>query len=232
MSYELFKPTLWSKAILFELEKKNVFKATCDYTFQGEAREGKELKILGVGDITLHDYVPGTPLPDPQIVEGVEQIIKIDQAKSFNYVIDNIDKYQSVDSLSSALRERSTRKISNNIDAFIAKECAIGAHEDNIIASSAISTPAEAKEVIDELFVKLWSNDVPLDDDIDIFIKPWFYTLFKNEITNINTNNVALLGSGILGMYNGAVVKMTNNIYNDGTDDNIIVKTRKGYAFA
>ena len=32
-------------------------------------------------------------------------------------------------------------------------------------------------------------------------------------------------------MYNNAKVKMSSFIHNDGTDDHIIVKTSKGYAF-
>jgi len=33
-------------------------------------------------------------------------------------------------------------------------------------------------------------------------------------------------------MYNGAVVKMTNNLYNDGTDDFMFIRTKSAIAFA
>lgn len=37
---------------------------------------------------------------------------------------------------------------------------------------------------------------------------------------------------GLIGLYNNAKVKITNNVYNDKTDDHIIIKSSKAYAFA
>ena len=41
-----------------------------------------------------------------------------------------------------------------------------------------------------------------------------------------------LVKKGIIGMYNGAPVKLSNNLYNDGTDDYMMIKTKKAIAFA
>ena len=45
MSYENFKPTVWSKYIQNELPKFTVFKNDCDYKFDGEAKRGEKIKI-------------------------------------------------------------------------------------------------------------------------------------------------------------------------------------------
>ena len=63
-------------------------------------------------------------------------------------------------------------------------------------------------------------------------VSPWFYSLFKNSLTEILTNNVDMVERGIFGMYNGAFVKMSNNIYKDGDADCIAVMTKDAIAYA
>ena len=55
--------------------------------------------------------------------------------------------------------------------------------------------------------------------------------LVMSEYLYLKTNNDELIAQGVLGLYNNAKVKMTNNAYNDGTDDYIIVKTSKAFAY-
>ena len=65
MSYANFKPTVWSKYIQHELPKFTVFKQDCDYKFEGEAGQGKRVKILNVGRPTVKKYKPGKPIDEP-----------------------------------------------------------------------------------------------------------------------------------------------------------------------
>ena len=48
MSYANFKPVVWSKYIQHELPKFTVYKQDCDYKFEGEAGQGKRVKILNI----------------------------------------------------------------------------------------------------------------------------------------------------------------------------------------
>ena len=89
----------------------------------------------------------------------------------------------------------------------------------------------EAKAAIDKLFVKLWNQGVSTKDKVTMYLTPWFYSLFQNKLIELKTNNDELIAQGVLGLYNNAKVKMTNNAYNDGTDDYIIVKTSKAFAY-
>ena len=59
MSYANFKPTFWSKYIQKELPKFTVFKQDCDFKFEGEAQEGKRLKIQNIGRPAFKIYVRG-----------------------------------------------------------------------------------------------------------------------------------------------------------------------------
>lgn len=53
MSYANFKPVVWSKYIQHELPKFTVFKQDCDFKFEGDAGQGKRVKILNVGRPTI-----------------------------------------------------------------------------------------------------------------------------------------------------------------------------------
>ena len=41
-----------------------------------------------------------------------------------------------------------------------------------------------------------------------------------------------LISRGVAGMYDNCKVKMSNNLYNDGTDDYMLVRTNRAIAFA
>lgn len=229
MSYENFKPTVWSSHIQLELPKFTVFKQDCDFQFQGEAGEGKRVKILGVARPTISKYIPGTDLASPEEPQDTSVYLDIDQYDSFNYIVDNIDKAQATKGLMQALSTETTRALAEAEDTFCAKEIALNAG--SILASTSITTADAAKTAIDKLFVSLWKNGVSNKDMLTLYLTPWMYDLFENKITELKTDNDKLIGDGVLGMYRGAKVKMSNNIYNDGTNDHIILKTGKGFAY-
>jgi hypothetical protein len=229
MSYENFKPTVWSSHIQHELPKFTVFKQDCNFEFEGEAGEGKKVKILGVARPTISKYVPGTDMAAAEKVQDTSVYLDIDQYDSFNYTIDNIDKAQATKGLMPALSEETTRALAEAEDTFCAEQIAKNAGSKS--ASTSLTTADNAKIAIDKLFVQLWKNGVSNKDKLTLYLTPWLYSLFEDKLITLKTDNDSLIADGILGMYRGARVKMSNNIYNDGTDDHIILKTSKGFAY-
>lgn len=228
MAYGNFKPVIWSKYIEHELKKFTVFKEDCDYRFEGEAGKGKTVKILGVGKPTIGDYT-GASIGAPETVADSSVTLLIDQAKFFNFQVDDVDKAQAQEGLMPALMEEATRALAYEEDKFIGQQLAKEAGKK--IKSRAIADEAAAVKVVDEMFEALWSNGVSNKDKVTIYVTPWFYNLFKNRLVELKTDNDDLIAKGVVGMYNSAKVKMSSFIHNDGTDDHIIVKTSKGYAF-
>ena len=57
MAYSNFKPLVWSKHIQRELEKATVLQEDCNTEFEGEARQGSRVKILGVARPTTRVLV-------------------------------------------------------------------------------------------------------------------------------------------------------------------------------
>ncbi|MBE5813170.1 MAG: hypothetical protein E7314_05915 [Clostridiales bacterium] len=230
MSYANFKETIWSKYIQHEKEKLLAFKADCDYKFEGEAKQGKQVKILGVGRPTIKTYVPGTEIEGAETPDDSSIFLNIDQYDYFNYGVDNIDKAQSKEGLMEALAEETTRGLAEKEDAYIAKVAALGAVEGGISDSTAVTTSTIAKKAIDSAFEYLWNNGVTTKDKVTIYLPPWYYLLLQDKLVELKTQNDSLIAKGVLGLYNSANVKMSNQLHNDGTDDHIIIKTSKAIA--
>lgn len=229
MSYENFKPTIWSKYIQTELPKFTLLKQDCDYKFEGEVGQGKRVKILGIARPTIKTYAK-TDIDEAEDVNDTSIYLDIDQWKYFNYGIDDIDKAQSVDGIMETLMEETNRAIAEDQDTFIANLVKTGAGAYS--STTSVSSKATAKAAIDLGLVTLWDNGVSQRDKVTMYLSPKVYQYMNEYIVEAKTQNDALMANGILGMYSGANVKMTNNLYNDGTDDYIIIKTSKAIAFA
>ena len=228
MSYANFKPIIWSKHIQHELEKFTVFKEDCDYQFQGEAGKGKRVKILGVGRPTIGTYT-GESIGDPEKVADSSVYLDIDQAKFFNFLVDDVDKAQATDGLMPALMEEATRALAEDTDTFLAKAIAQGAGGKS--TELTVSTNQDAKNAIDAAFEYLWDNGVSFKDKVTIYLPPWYYLMFQEYLIEYKTDNDKLIASGVVGTYNNAKVKLSNNLYTANGYQQVVVKTSKGFAF-
>ncbi len=229
MSYSNFKRIVWSSQIQKGLGRNLVFKEDCDFQFDGEIKNGQKVKVLGVGKPTVGNYT-GDKIGAPETVADTSVYLEITEAKYFNFQVDDVDKSQTVRGLMEALLEEATRSVAEEADAFCAKEMANSSG--TITESTPVTTKAGAKAAIDAAFTQLWNDGVKFNDKVTIYITPWFYNLFKDYLIETKTDNDQLMAKGIIGTYNNAKVKMTNNIYNDGVDDHMIIKTSKAFAFA
>jgi hypothetical protein len=128
-----------------------------------------------------------------------------------------------------AYMQESTAALAEARDAYIGT---IATQATQASTSAAITTASGAKAAVDLAFTTLWNNGVKITDDVVITITPWFYTLFKGALTESLTDNVNLIKKGLVGTYNGAAVKMSNNLYNDATDDYMMIRTKNAIAFA
>ena len=228
MAYANFKPTIWSKYIQHELEKKAKLTDFCNSQFTGEAKQGAVVRILNAASPTITDYDQATGLGDIETFEGTYQDLILDQYKAFNFMIDDIDKMQSIPGTFEAIMLEKGRKMLVERERFVGK-LATGA--DNASSSTAIGSAKSAKAAIDEGLLKLRENDVALDDNVHIELSPFMYQLFRDNITELSTNNVDLIHRGVVGMYDGALVVMSNCLHNDGTDDYCMIRTKNAIAF-
>ena len=234
MSYSNFKPEFWSKHIQHELGKFTVFENDCDYKFEGEIKHGQALHIIGVTAPTIGTY-DGTTINAPEDIAGAKQTLYVNQAKYFNIGIDDVDKAQAMEGTFEAYMEETTRAMAEVRDSYIA---GLAADHTYASASTAVTDGDTAKAAIDLGLVQLMNQGVKIGrDKVTIYLTPNFFFAFKDYVLETKAKNDNALSTGEMGRYMGATIKITNNAYNDGEedqvgDDYIIMKTSKAIAFA
>lgn len=227
MAYANFKQTFWSKHIQHELETKTILANFTNRTFEGEAKYGNNVKILGVGRPSIGNY-EGTSIGTPETIEDTSVFLTIDQAKYFNFMVDDVDKAQSVPGLMEALMKEAIRAKALEIDSFIAEQAKDAGAFSN---SLQIDTAAKAKSAIDAGILKLRENDVAITDEVVMEIPFFVYQYLKEKYIDLDTSNSAMINTGIVGKYDGVMVRPTNNLYNDGTDDYAMIRTKNAIAY-
>ena len=228
MSYNNFKPTVWSQFIQRELEKKCRLVEDCWKQFEGEAKHGKQVKILGVGSPTIGTYT-GQSIGAPQVIDDKVVNLDIDQAKYFNFMVDDVDRAQSVPGLMETLIKEATAKMAQTRDSYVAS---LAAESEQCSESEEIATPEAAKKALDAALLVLRENDVDLEDEVVIEVAPFFYQLLRDNLAALKTDNDELVAKGVVGLYDNCRVKLSNNLYSDGTDTYMMVRTKRAIAFA
>ena len=229
MAYGNFKATVWSKYIQHELETKCILSEWCNKKFEGEAKHNEMVKILGVGKPTIGNYT-GASIGAPETLEDSSTFLKIDQAKFFNFMVDDVDKAQAQPGLMEALMQEATRAMALERDSHVAT-MALNAGTTSA-AVTQVDSAADAKTAIDTGILALRENDV--DSSMDVVIEiPWFvYNYLRDKLVELKTNNDELLKKGVIAMYDGCYVRPTNNLYVDGTDYYGMIRTKEAVAFA
>lgn len=218
-----------AKYIQNTLAKKAKLVDFCNRQFEGEAKLGKTVRILNAPSPTISDYNQETGLSTPETFAGTYTDLTIDQAKAFNFMIGDIDKAQTINGVVESILEEKSSKMLEMREKFIGS---LAAGATNVSASTLINTKALAKSAIDAGLLFLREHDVALDDNVHIELTPYIYQLFRDYIIDLKTDNVDLINRGIVGMYDGATVVMSNCLYNDKTDDYCMIRTGKAIAFA
>ena len=225
MAVTHFIQTIWSKKIQDALEVKCKLVDNCLRDYEGDCKFARTVKILGVGEPTISVYDGSTPLAYPKMSDKGQDLV-IDQGRSFSFLVDDIDQAQSVPGLKEEYQRKSSHGLAVAADTYVA-ELIKGATN----ATTATALTREAiKEAIDGAIVALRERN--FDEEGVIEITPAVYNVFKNELITLSTDNPEYIKKGIVGMYDGFDVVMSNNMANDGAHVYCDVRGKKAIAFA
>ena len=225
MAVTNFIQTIWSKKIQDDLELKCKLVDNCLRDYEGDCKFARSVKILGVGEPTISEYNGTSPL-SYEAMSDRGQTLTIDQQYSFSFLVDDIDKAQSVQGLAEKYQEKAVHGLAVKRDAYVASLIKGAA---NATTASALSREG-VKEAIDEAIVALRERN--FDEEGVIEITPAVYNLFKNELITLSTNNPEYIKKGIVGMYDDFKVIMSNGLAKDGDYAYCCVRGKKAIAFA
>ena len=120
MSITHFVPTIWSETLHQELQKNFVAVNHCNRDFEGEIKKkGSVVNICGLGEIILKTYTKNSDITSPETLSDNATQLVIDQAKFFNFQIDDINRAQCSPKLMEAAMQRAAEVIANDADRHI-----------------------------------------------------------------------------------------------------------------
>ena len=227
MAVNNFIQTIWSKKIQDALELKCKLVNNCLRAYEGDAKYAQTVKILGVGDPTISDYSSSTGIT-PEAMSDEGQNLDINQAKAFAFYVDDINQAQSVPGLAEEYQRKAVHGLAVARDTYVANLIKGVTTSAKVTTATALSADA-VKTALDAAIVALRERN--FDEDGVIEITPAVYNVFKDKLITLSTNNPEYIKKGIVGMYDGFEVMMSNNMAKDETYAYCDVRGKKAIAF-
>jgi P22 coat protein - gene protein 5. len=233
MAVTNFIPTIWSARLNEGFKKALVYGNCVNTDYEGEIKgAGSTVKINSVGAVTIDNYDKSTGINKPQELDSSQSTLTIDQAKYFNFQVDDIDKAQAnVDLLDAGIKEASYG-LANVADQYIANfytEVKAG----NTIGDDTtpiVPSIANAYDYLIDLGVILDENNV---SEIDRFVvvPSWFYGLLLKDPRY--TKEIDIMRTGFVGNIDNMAVYKSNNVPNtSGEKYKIIAGQKSAISFA
>ena len=228
-----FQQTIWSKSILRSLEKITSLRNHCNFQYEKDSHNAKEVKILSDNRPTIRTYVPGEALVRESAADS-SQLMQLNQYRYFNFEVEDIVKAQSVPGLMEALTDEAGKGLALEGDKYVAEVVKAAADDGEIaVSASEISlTNSNAMASVEDGFATLYANDCKVSDTFYLEVAPKVFTTYRQELTELSTNNPEILKKGAVGRINNAYVCIENCLPESDTAHYNILRTEKAVAFA
>jgi hypothetical protein len=233
MSVNNFIPTIWSARLNESFKKNLVYGNIVNTNYEGDIKgQGSTVKINTIGAVTIGTYDKVAGIGNPQELNSAQKTLTIDQAKFYNFTVDDVDAAQAnVDLLSGGIVEASYG-LANVVDQYIAgfyTEVNAG----NTIGDDTtpiVPTSATAYDYLVDLGVILDENDVP-EGDRFVVVPAFFYGLLIKDPRYTKDANV--MRTGFVGSIDNMSVYKSNNVPNTtGVKYKIIAGHKSAISFA
>lgn len=242
MAVTNFQQTIWSKSIQKELKTITSLRNHCDFQYEKDTKNAKEVKILSVARPTISTYVKGTPIT----LEGLTDAaltLALNQYRYFNFEVEDIDKAQSVPGLMEDASRQAALGLAEEGDKYVASLIEAGVEDETSPlgqSASVISlTKNNAVESVEDGFAYLYGKNCRVNDTFYLEVAPKVFTTYRQALTELSTDNPEILKKGAVGKINNAFVCIENLLptgkTGSGATDNVyynVLRTDKAIAFA
>lgn len=219
MAFATFIPTIWSARLLAHLDKAHVYANLVNRDYEGEIKNfGDKVKINQIGDITIKNYTKNTDIAAPDAVDGSGQELEIDQAKYFNFAVDDVDNAQSNPKVMDDAMQRAAYGMNDVTDGFLAGLMAVGAINNGTNLGNdttpLVPTATTAYDMLVDLATDLTEKNVPMAGRW-VVVPAWFHGLLLKDqrfVGNGTDYNKALIEGGEVGVAAGFAVNISNNV--------------------
>lgn len=211
MSVKNFIPQIWSARLLANLDKNLVYANAVNRDYEGEIKKfGDTVKINQMGDVTVKDYKGGA-IEDPEELNSNQTILTIDQAKYFNFKVDDVDKAQANVTLVDKGMGRASYAVQDVIDKFIAALVKDAKIKVGNTGKPVEITVANAYDTLVDLGVELDNKNVPRVGRF-VILPPFYLGLLSKDPRF--TKDFKILENGVVdgATVSGFKIMMSNNV--------------------
>ena len=232
MAITNFIPTIWSESLYRALDKQYIGVANCNREFEGDIKNcGSAVKICGVGAVNVKDYTKNTDMSSPQDLSDTSKTLIINNAKCFNFQIDDVDKAQATPKLMDAAMQIAASALANEADKLI-----YSLFTDTTNTISAMCSVDDILPLIIKAREMLYKGNVSNSDEVVLEVSPEIASLILRAKINLGSNNTDALENGYLGSFAGCKIFVSNNITVAEEDDIVyskcFMRTQRAIAFA
>mgnify|MGYP001860983627 FL=1 len=232
MAISNFISTVWSETLIKQLDQEYIGVKNCNRDFEGEIRgKGSTVKICSVGDITISDYTKNTDLSDPQTLSDSATNLVIDQAKSFNFQIDDVDRAQSTPKLMELAMSQAAAALAEVADKHV-YSLYTGVSSDNTETVAELTEDNVVDSII-SLREKLYANGVNSNIPLCLEVSPAVAMLILKAKLWTSSDNSSAMSNGALGNLVGFEVFVSPNVAVDSSGyTKCLARTKRAVAFA
>lgn len=223
-----FKPTLWAKKILKDLDKQHMLVKNCTRKWSGEiTAKGNKVKINSVLSPTIGDYEPGVTVITPETIKDESRLLEITESKFFAFELDDIDEKQANSGVMAEAIRKATVGLNDVAEQFIAAkylDAGITITETDLDTSNIYSTLMDARTALRE-------NNVGETTEVILEVTPDVYQkIVLADIVFTDNSKTAKSGkwSEVLGM----MIYVSNNLEKTGRNSHCIMRTKDAIAYA
>lgn len=242
MALSNFIPTIWSETLANELDQKYIAVKHCNRDFEGDIKaKGSTVKICGIGDISVFDYTKNTDMDDPDELTDSASTLSIDQAKAFNFQIDDVEKAQSIPKVMQAAMKKAASALACEADKYI-----FSLVDSDDVTETMTVTDLTTSNVLDAFMsarTAFYENNVYDSDEMVFEVSPEIAKYILKSKLEISTDNADELETGCIGRLFGTKVYVSGNIVteeNEAEDEDdedtvthkCIARTKRSVAYA
>jgi len=224
-------PEVWSARIQAALLDAHVFggPAVSNREHEGEIADyGDTVHIISVANVAIKDYVKDTDIAAPDALTDAEALLVVDQAKYFNFAIDDIDVAQTRPKLMDEASRTAGWGLRDKSDEYIA--AAMLADTTNVVGGAGVAAAnGGAYDLLVDLGTALTVQNVPLSDRWAIVPAAFHGFLVKDDrFVHATAKGDDILTNGLIGRAAGFDIYLSNNV----TAGKVQVGHPMGFSFA
>ncbi len=247
MALEGFRPTIWSKNFIVNIEKALVYKNVINTDYEGDIAGGaKSVKINELGNITINDYTEDSDITVQQLTDA-QKILNIDQQKYFAFNIDDVLAAQSNVTIMEKAMQMAAFNMADTIDKYIASLYLQAGVATTNMGTNGTDLDIYATGDGHDQTISVFTNASRYLDEANaptigrwVVIPPWFHQYLKqaqivdNAEGGIKGGDTTAFGNGFIGNTLGFNIYASNNVSSGAAwiNSRIMFGTRDAISYA